>query len=107
MKMKFTCFTGNIMVILLALLLLSTSQIRSETCKANSNSEFIFKVDYHAPALTGAFAVEGCKGSSPVLELRRGVTYTFVQHDVTNWMHPLGFAYYPDGIAIIILLIFL
>ena len=21
----------------------------------------------------------------------------FLQEDVTNWMHPLGFAYYPDG----------
>lgn len=27
-------------------------------------------------------------------ELRR---YTFLQHDHTNWMHPIGFAYDPDG----------
>ena len=20
-----------------------------------------------------------------------------LQEDITNWMHPLGFAYYPDG----------
>lgn len=33
----------------------------------------------------------------PVLGLRHDYTYTFLQHDETNWMHPLGFAYFPDG----------
>ena len=27
----------------------------------------------------------------------RGVEYEFVQHEMTNWMHPIGMAYYPDG----------
>jgi len=45
----------------------------------------------------GEFKVKGCNGSSPVLAIKRGVTYTLVQHDITNWMHPLGLAYYPDG----------
>ena len=45
----------------------------------------------------GEFEVEGCEGSSPVLAITRGVTYTLVQHNITNWMHPLGLAYYPDG----------
>ncbi len=29
--------------------------------------------------------------------LRAGVAYTFQQSDATNWFHPLGFAYAPDG----------
>ena len=38
-----------------------------------------------------------CNGNSPVLEFQRGMTYTFIQHNISNWMHPLGLAYYPDG----------
>ena len=62
--------------------------------------------------------MEGCNGTSPTLVLERDKTYTMVQvltkntkknhdnvsifsmqfqEDITNWMHPLGFAYYPDG----------
>jgi hypothetical protein len=26
-----------------------------------------------------------------------GQTYTFIQADVSNYFHPLGFAYFPDG----------
>ena len=26
-----------------------------------------------------------------------GKTHRFIQQDQTNWMHPLGFAYFPDG----------
>lgn len=29
--------------------------------------------------------------------LGRGETYEFDQLDSSNWYHPLGFAYYPDG----------
>jgi len=45
----------------------------------------------------GEFEVEGCEGTSPKLIIERGVTYTFIQEDITNWLHPLGFSYYPDG----------
>ena len=45
----------------------------------------------------GEFQVEGCNGTSPTLAFQRGKTYTLIQHDDTNWMHPLGLAYYPDG----------
>ena len=59
--------------------------------------------------------MEGCPGLSPVLAVTRGVTYTLLQHHLTNWGHPLGerymirftaqllhyigsgLAYYPDG----------
>jgi hypothetical protein len=33
----------------------------------------------------------------PELEVRVGETYFFDQTHHTNWMHPLGFAYFPDG----------
>jgi hypothetical protein len=26
-----------------------------------------------------------------------GETYMFVQEDLSNWYHPMGFAYFPDG----------
>lgn len=29
--------------------------------------------------------------------VRRGETYVFDQLNSTNWFHPLGFAYLPDG----------
>ena len=45
----------------------------------------------------GAFQVEGCEGTSPVLQIVRGVEYEFVQNAMTNWNHPIGLAYYPDG----------
>jgi hypothetical protein len=65
---------------------------------ANADNQFIFSVNFEeAPALTGAYQVEGCEGTSPVLEIMRGVEYEFVQHEMTNWMHPIGMAYYPDG----------
>lgn len=33
----------------------------------------------------------------PTLKMKAGSTYKFVQEHVSNWMHPLGYAYYPDG----------
>lgn len=50
-----------------------------------------------SPAVTGLYEVEGCDGIAPTLHFERGVTYTLVQNDRTNWYHPIGLAYYPDG----------
>jgi len=58
---------------------------------------FHFRINFHTPDLLGEFEVDGCEGSCPTLLLTRGVTYTLVQDDITNWNHPLDFAYYPDG----------
>eukprot|EP00121_Abeoforma_whisleri_P000257 Awhi_evm2s231 len=57
---------------------------------------FNFKVDLFLSE-TGYFKVDGYDGYQPVLEMVRGKTYTFYQTDSTNWFHPLGFAYLPDG----------
>jgi hypothetical protein len=34
---------------------------------------------------------------NPTIGLEIGETYTFVQTDRSNYMHPMGFAYYPNG----------
>jgi len=68
-----------------------------DICHSNSKNEFVFSVNFHTPGRMGEFEVEGCDGTSPVLALKKGETYTLIQHDITNWMHPLGLAYYPDG----------
>jgi len=57
---------------------------------------FNFKHDMFASE-TGYYTVDGVDGVSPALEMNLGETYTFIQNDVSNWYHPLGFAYYPDG----------
>jgi len=45
---------------------------------------------------TGYYLVDG-KGPSPELQMKANVTYKFDQSDATNWYHPLGFAFLPDG----------
>jgi hypothetical protein len=34
---------------------------------------------------------------NPTIGMEIGETYTFVQADTTNYFHPMGFAYFPDG----------
>jgi hypothetical protein len=34
---------------------------------------------------------------NPTIGIEYGTTYTFIQADRTNWYHPMGFAYFPDG----------
>ncbi len=55
-----------------------------------------FSLDFFS-AEFGRFVVTGCDGVSPTLILEAGKEYTFRQSDISNWYHPLGFAYYPDG----------
>jgi len=46
---------------------------------------------------SGKYEFDGHAGSSPDLTVRIGQTLVFDQRDPSNWMHPLGFAYEPDG----------
>merc|ERR1711981_128133 len=64
-----------------------------QKCQPNANNEFVFKVNLWEYQ----YEVEGCEGVAPTLKIKRGVEYTFVQEDGSNWYHPLGLAYYPDG----------
>ena len=54
------------------------------------------KWDPHASEW-GAYTIDGCTGVNPKLTLAAGTTYTFVQSDITNWYHPVGFAYIAGG----------
>jgi hypothetical protein len=65
-------------------------------CQADATNTFAFSVNFFVSQI-GEFAVAGCAGTSPVLLLTPGITYTFTQSDPSNWFHPLGFAYAPDG----------
>ena len=46
---------------------------------------------------TGYYNIAGLTGSSPDIVVTIGKTYTFDQSDHTNWYHPVGFAFEPDG----------
>jgi hypothetical protein len=46
----------------------------------------------------GYYVFEECPSLvSPTLAMEVGVTYKFVQSNVFNYFHPLGFAYFADG----------
>ena len=46
---------------------------------------------------TGYYNFANYTGSSPTIRATIGQTYTFDQSDASNWYHPVGFAYEPDG----------
>ena len=54
------------------------------------------KIDLFA-GFKGFYTVDGFTGPSPTITMKKGEKYIFDQTDNTNWMHPIGFAYYPDG----------
>jgi len=76
----------------------------AENCKASCSGigsekicTFTSELDLFASE-TGYYRFKECGDTiMPTLEMERGATYRFVQNDDTNWMHPLGFAYFPDG----------
>jgi len=48
--------------------------------------------------ITGYYTFKECGSkTNPVLGIEKGTTYYFDQSDVSNYMHPLGFAWVPDG----------
>jgi len=50
---------------------------------------------------TGYYTIDGPQGArgklSPDVNVKVGSRYTFDQADPSNWYHPVGFAYVPDG----------
>mmetsp|Transcript_7741 Transcript_7741/g.22749 ORF Transcript_7741/g.22749 Transcript_7741/m.22749 type:complete len:451 (-) Transcript_7741:277-1629(-) len=63
----------------------------------NEECTFTAKVDLYASEL-GYYQFEECNGAiNPTLGMEVGKTYRFVQADRSNYYHPLGFAYFPDG----------
>jgi len=57
---------------------------------------FKFKLNQFASEL-GYYTVDGCEGIMPVLGMKQNVQYRFIQKDISNYYHPLGFAYLADG----------
>lgn len=82
------------------LFLLSVSVVRSQIshsiCSPPTN-RFTVSVNAGAGQL-GYYQFAECGNViNPILGLRLNQLYTFVQEDRSNWFHPLGFAYGPDG----------
>jgi hypothetical protein len=95
-------FTFIISFFTIMLLLLSFACLASlvfsqdEICRAGEGNVFNVKVNMYAGEI-GFFEFEECEGTSPTIGMEVGETYTFIQKDVTNYYHPLGFAYFADG----------
>jgi len=70
--------------------------VAAEICTSPTNT-FTVVVDLYASEL-GYFTFEECGDTiNPTIGMEVGETYTFLQSDRSNFYHPLGFAYYPDG----------
>jgi len=70
------------------------------TCTPNELN-ICMSLDLHASE-TGYYNLnrgdyEETVGSSPAITVKIGQTITFDQTDASNWYHPVGFAYAPDG----------
>merc|ERR1719161_1936042 len=61
-----------------------------------SATNLCVRVNSHAGE-SGYYEFDGLSGPSPDITVQIGKTYVFDQRDASNWFHPLGFAYYPDG----------
>jgi len=63
----------------------------------NKVCHFNVKVNLFAGEL-GYFSMDQCgEEANPTLGIEKGATYYFSQKDESNYYHPLGLAYYPDG----------
>lgn len=75
-------------------------EICTGTCEMIGDAKvcsFSMKINLYAGEL-GYYTVEECGDMiSPTLGIEKDVTYIFSQEDETNYYHPLGLAYYPDG----------
>lgn len=65
-------------------------------CDVTGKTELKMKWDAFASEW-GMYTIDGCEGVSPKLKIKAGVTYTFDQSDISNWYHPVGFAYIAGG----------
>ena len=61
-----------------------------------TDTDIVVRYNFFASEF-GYYEIEGCRGASPHLILAADQEYTFIQSHISNWNHPLGFAYYPDG----------
>ena len=67
----------------------------ADECVPDANT-LCMSIDPYASE-TGYYNFAGYAGSSPDIYVEIGQTYVFDQSDPSNWYHPVGFAYEPDG----------
>lgn len=73
----------------------------TDLCYASCDGDkctYHVKVDLYASEF-GAITFEECEdiGVFPTITMELGKTYEFVQSDISNYMHPIGFGYHPDS----------
>jgi hypothetical protein len=85
-----------------------TSSICLPTCRTDSIS-LIKTCAFHVifdpfPSVTGYFTFAECgKAVAPTIGVYQNIVTEFLQYDVSNWYHPMGFGYDPgNNIAILI-----
>lgn len=95
--------TSRIPLLLSLLVLLSSSscdadtiQLGNTTICISSTNTYTAKVNLFAGEWGYYMFEECCDVIHPTIGLVVGVTYTFIQNDRSNWMHPLGFGYASD-----------
>jgi len=98
--MKFATAT-SLLISSLASSALHGADAHDNLCEADCSSgtcTFTFKVNTYAGEL-GYYEVAECpdSGTNPTLAIEKNVNYLFDQGDISNYMHPLGLAYYTDG----------
>ena len=78
----------------------ASPQEEGKICTSPTNT-FTVIVDIYASE-RGYYTFEECGVDwvNPTIGLEYGETYTFVQKDRSNFMHPLGFSYFPDAIHV-------
>jgi len=98
--MRFHVFA---IAVVAALCATSGNAVTPSLCLGSCDSEkgykectFNVKLDLSASEL-GYYSFDGCAGTNPTLGIERDVTYKFVQEHLSNYYHPLGFAYFADG----------
>jgi hypothetical protein len=70
--------------------------LQGEIC-TSENNVFTVVVDLFAGEL-GLYQFRECGNqTNPTIGIEIGETYTFIQQHVSNYFHPMGFAYYADG----------
>jgi len=75
--------------------------LSNQHCDLSAETDILLALNEFASE-TGLYTVTGgsgvvCAGVSPMLHLNMGQTYAFHQTDISNWYHPVGFAYEPGG----------
>ena len=59
---------------------------------------YILRAKVHHPIYSGYYKFAECGDEvNPTIGMEIGQRYTFVQNDVSNYYHPLGFGYIPDS----------